>query len=49
MLPTIRLNDKNDYVIVAEYLTGYAKKNKASGELCCNKSQFNLTFTVAMT
>lgn len=32
MLPTIRLNDKNDYVKVAEYLTGFAKKNKASGE-----------------
>lgn len=31
MLPTIKLNDKNDYVKVAEYLTGYAKKNKAAG------------------
>lgn len=28
-IPTIRLNDQNDYVKVAEYLTGYAERNEA--------------------
>lgn len=31
MLPTIKQGDKGDYVKVAEYLTGYAEKNKATG------------------